>query len=190
MNAYRVVLIGNAYVGKTALIMKFINKTISGQYEETVGAAFHTFQATIDGESISVQVWDTAGQEKYRSLGPVYYRNASAAILVYDITDRQSFIDINGWIEHFRSTVGDHPPIFLVGNKIDLDSNSKVDENEAQKYADEHGFSFFLTSAITGYNVDFLFQKVADSVVHSGMKVVKSKVNSSETKDDGKTTCC
>lgn len=157
-------MIGNASVGKTALIMRYINKTYKATYDETVGAAFHTFQAKIDGQQITIQVWDTAGQEKYRSLGPVYYRNTSAAILVYDITDRQSFLDLNLWIDTFRTTVGEDPMIFIVGNKIDLDT-IQVDPSEGQQFADEQGFPFFSTSAVSGFNVDFLFQSVAEQIV-------------------------
>ena len=189
MNAYRVVLIGNAAVGKTAIIMRFINKTIQLLYEETVGAAFHTFQTKIDGEQVTIQVWDTAGQEKYRSLGPVYYRNALAAILVFDVTDKQSFLDLDGWIDNFRATAGHSPPIFLVGNKIDLESNIKVDENEAQKYANEKEFPLFLTSAVSGFNIDFLFQNVADKIVHNSSKVIKQRIKPPNNIEESNICC-
>ena len=185
MSANRVVLIGNAFVGKTALIQKKINSEVSQRYEETVGAAFHSYKEVIDGKETVIQVWDTAGQEKYRSLGPVYFRNATAAILVYDVTDRSTFEALDEWIETFRSAAGMSPQIIIVGNKCDLETRIVVDKIEGQNYAEHHGMKFFYTSAITGYNVDFLFQKVAQIVASE--PVVES---STTKKKEEKSECC
>lgn len=165
MNAYRVVLIGNAFVGKTALILRYVNKAIQTHYEETIGSAFHTFQTKVDKQQCTIQVWDTAGQEKYRSLGPVYYRNTSAAILVFDLTDRQSFDDLEQWVMTFRATAGHSPLIFIVGNKADLEEERKVEEFEISNFAETHGFQYFITSAVSGFNVDFLFQSIAEKII-------------------------
>lgn len=190
MNTYRVVLIGNAYVGKTALIMKYVNRTIQQQYEETVGAAFHTYQTKFEDKQYTIQVWDTAGQEKYRSLGPVYYRNTIAAILVFDITDRQSFQDLSGWIENFRSVAGSKPLIFIVGNKADLESNHKVDETEIQQFAEEHGYPYFITSALSGLNVDFLFQSVSEQVIRASTQEIPQSTVTRRQNPDKKEGCC
>ena len=167
MNAYRIVLIGNSYVGKTALIMRYVNKAIEDHYQETIGAAFHTFQSKINDKQYTFQVWDTAGQEKYRSLGPVYYRNAQAAILVFDLTERQSFLDLPEWIKEFRGTAGNNPLIFIVGNKADLEDQIKVEQDEISKFAEKEGYIFFITSAVSGLNVDFLFQTIAEQIVRA-----------------------
>ena len=185
-------MIGNAYVGKTALIMKFVNKTIQQQYEETVGAAFHTFQTKYEDKQYTVQVWDTAGQEKYRSLGPVYYRNSSAAIVVFDITERQSFLDVDSWIENFRSSTGPKPLIFIVANKADLESTHRIDEVEIQQYAEKNGYQYFITSALTGLNVDFLFQSVSEQVIKLGNQGLTTTTTVSKKLNDEKkdSACC
>ena len=162
---HRVVLIGNAFVGKTALIQKKISSEVPPRYEETIGAAFQSYHETINQKDYLIQVWDTAGQEKYRSLGPVYYRNANAAIVVYDVTDRSTFQAVPEWIQAFRDTAGDKAKLILVGNKVDLESKIVVDESEGAAFAESYNMPFLLTSAITGYNVDHLFQQIASLVV-------------------------
>ena len=185
MSANRVVLIGNAFVGKTALIQKKISSEVPHRYEETVGAAFHTYKEVIDGKEIVIQVWDTAGQEKYRSLGPVYFRNATVAVLVYDVTDRSTFEALDEWIRSFRNVAGMYPHIVIVGNKCDLDTKIVVDKIEGQNYAENHGMKFFYTSALTGYNVDFLFQNIAQIVASEPLLE-----NTTTKKKEEKSGCC
>ena len=189
MSACRVVLIGDAFVGKTALIQRFISKEIQQNYDETVGAAFHSFSTTVNGNQENIQVWDTAGQEKYRSLGPVYYRNASCAILVYDVTERSSFKDLDEWINTFRSAAGDGPPIVIVGNKVDLEENKVVEEQEGMAFAEKHNLSFFATSAKSGYNVEFLFQKIASLAVEYARKPSEEST-ARITENKTKSSCC
>ncbi|KAH0793449.1 Vps21p [Histomonas meleagridis] len=162
--AFRIVLIGDAFVGKTALAKRFIFKDFQINYEETVGAAFHSFTEKIDKNVITYQLWDTAGTEKYRSLAPVYFRNASAAIIVYDVTSLQTFHDLDDWIETFKKIVEEDALIFIVGNKIDLVNETKVSTEDGQKFAEERGYSFFSTSAVTGENVIRLFSAVAEAI--------------------------
>lgn len=159
----RLVLIGNAYVGKTALITRFVERNVPDTYKQTIGAAFHTFQQKLGEIVLTVQVWDTAGQEKFRSLGPAYYRKASAAIAVFDVTDQKSFDDLNDWILAFQEVAGSDAHVFIAGNKSDLEPRM-VDQGTAQVYADDKGFTFVETSAITGCNVDRLFQGIIEAV--------------------------
>ena len=191
MSQCRVVLIGDAFVGKTALIQRFISKEIQQNYDETVGAAFHSFTTTVNGQQENIQVWDTAGQEKYRSLGPVYYRNASSAILVFDVTERSSFNDLEEWINTFRSAAGDGPPIVIVGNKVDLEESKVVEEQEATTFAEKHDLTLFFTSAKTGYNVDFLFQKISSLAVEYARKPSNTSVaRITEKKEKNRSSCC
>ncbi|OHS93040.1 GTP-binding protein YPT1 [Tritrichomonas foetus] len=187
---FRIVMIGNSYVGKKALVMKYVTKVSTKTYDETVSAAYQSFSCIIDGKAgihQTYHVWDTAGQEKYRSLGPVYYRNADAAILVYDVTDLQSFEDLQMWINAFQETAGNLSPIFIVGNKIDLEDNIIVDVNNGQSFANERGFDFFQTSALTGFNVDFLFQTVAETIHKNISQQILNRRIEEQNKSNG---CC
>ncbi|KAH0785626.1 small GTP-binding protein [Histomonas meleagridis] len=189
---YRVVLVGSSCVGKTAIITRRVKGEKPSNYSETIGAAFFTYKEKIDDEEVEIQVWDTAGQEKYRALGPVYFRNANAGIFVYDVTDQESFNSLQFWITSFQETAGVDIPIFIVGNKVDLEDNIVVEISMGQKFAQDHGYSFFPTSAVTGRNINFLFQKVADTVYHQGDQFVHKKNNIQpglpEANDE--TKCC
>ncbi|OHT11044.1 small GTP-binding protein [Tritrichomonas foetus] len=189
---YRLIMIGNSFVGKTALVMRYINKKSQESYDETIGAAFHSFTLNLDNETVNVQIWDTAGQEKYRSSGPVYFRNANAAILVYDSTDRHTFIDLPQWLDTFRETAGQQALITIVGNKIDLDDKIKVDQNEGQQFANENNLSFVATSALTGYNVDYLFQSVVEQIHNDGITphTNRKKEKLIKIQDGEQKSCC
>lgn len=190
---YRVVLLGDPFVGKTALIGRFIENERPANYNETIGAAFHTFTQKINDKSVTLQIWDTAGHEKYRALGPVYYRNACAGILVYDVTNRRSFENLPQWVQSFRESVNQNVPLFIVGNKVDLEDELQVDVAQGQQFAQESNFRFFSTSALTGFNVNFLFQKVAEEVLEntSHCKVDDPKVTDlNSTNEEGTKGCC
>ncbi|KAH0791442.1 small GTP-binding protein [Histomonas meleagridis] len=187
---YRVVLIGNSFVGKTALANRHTKKEKPVNYSETVGSAFVEYTEKIDNEQVSIQLWDTAGQDKYRSLCPVYFRNVNAAILVYDVTDQASFDALQYWMNFFHETAGAEVPVFIVGNKIDLEDDIVVDVPMGQKFAQEHGCLFFSTSAETGLNVEFLFQKVAETVYHNTDQSVQKKNVIQETEPGSSSGCC
>ncbi|OHT08588.1 small GTP-binding protein [Tritrichomonas foetus] len=183
---YRIVMIGNAYVGKTALVMKCIHKTTQVNYDETIGAAFHTYNAKVNGIVQQFQVWDTAGTEKYRSLAPVYYRNASAAILVYDMTDKISFDELENWISIFKESSSPDSIIFIVANKNDLEDSIVISQQEGEKWAFEHHYPFFCTSAITGANVDNIFQTVAKKIARD----TKPNVEKNLIEEKQNNNCC
>ncbi|KAH0790774.1 small GTP-binding protein [Histomonas meleagridis] len=187
MESNRVILIGNPSVGKTALINCLLKQESTDNYEPTIGAAFYNYTKKIKGEEFSIQIWDTAGQEQYRSLGPIYYRNARAAIFVYDVNSVSTFEGIPTWLEAFKNSVGRSSVLYLVGNKVDLvQGSSKVDEATALKYAEENDFTFFQTSALTGLNVDRLFQNVMHRLASEPSVQISSKL---EVNKDGKKCC-
>ncbi|OHT00260.1 Ras-related protein Rab-5A [Tritrichomonas foetus] len=161
---FRAVMIGDACVGKTSLVMGMKGMCIDDHYEETVGAAFDSFNTYIDGRSISIQIWDTAGQERYKALGPVYYRSANAAVIVFDVTNEATYTDIEEWMNAFTSVAGNNACIFLVANKIDLENEINVDLEEAEEWANEHHAIFFKTSAKLKINVMNLFKKLAEEI--------------------------
>ena len=145
------VLLGESNSGKSSLIHRFANNEFV-QQESTVGAAFI--------EHYKFELWDTAGQERYRSLAPMYYRGASAAIVVYDITSRKSFEGAKTWIKELRERADASIIIAIAGNKLDLASLREVDAEEASKYAAENNLLYLETSAKTAFNVAKLFEEI------------------------------
>ena len=168
----KIVMLGDCAVGKTSLIQNYIRKAVSQVYKPTIGADFHSKRLDIldetDGEtkSVTLQIWDTAGQERYQSLGRAFYRGAEACILVFDITNRQSFDNIMTWkSEFFEKSLPKDPqlvPIFMLGNKIDLEHERAISKEKIQEFLKQNpDFNYFETSATEGQNVNEVFIQVA-----------------------------
>jgi small GTP-binding protein len=163
----RVVIVGDSSVGKTSLVSVAMGEVFNALQTNTVGADWHVYTTFVSGEQFEFQIWDTAGQERYRTIGPLYYRNALAAIAVYDISSRETFVDLYRWIDAVIAVAGPSTLMFVVGNKADVDDNQgqrKVtfDEGEEWAKAPERNYLFFETSAKTGQGVTLLFQTVAE----------------------------
>lgn len=129
--------------------------------EPTIGAAFMTQTVSLKDVNVKFEIWDTAGQERYRSLAPMYYRGAAAAVVVYDITSADSFEGAKRWVSELKAMHSPDVVIALAGNKIDQESRRAVEADSASNYAKEQGILFFETSAKTGQNVIDLFNEVA-----------------------------
>jgi len=127
----------------------------------TITAAFLTQTVQCDDSTVKFEIWDTAGQERYRSLAPMYYRGAAAAIVVYDITDPDSFAGAKSWVKELQRRGDPNVIIALAGNKADLEQRRKVSEEEAENYAEENGILHVVTSAKNGTNVKSLFVEIA-----------------------------
>jgi small GTP-binding protein len=131
-------------------------------YSPTVGFEFFTFNIRINDKNIKLQIWDTCGQEAYRSLITSFYRNASLAILVYSIDNVNSFNNIEAWLNEIKSQANPETKVFLIGNKIDLEDQRKITIEMAQTFSNEHSFNFFVeTSAKTGFNAQNVFVEAA-----------------------------
>ena len=186
-NTHRVVLIGDSQVGKTSLIHKFVRNSFEKQQKNTVGAVFHTYEEEVNGQKVIMQIWDTAGQEKYRSLGPIYYRNASAGVAVFDVTNADSLTGLQQWIDDFNRHT-DNPLIFIVGNKTDIKESQAVSKEEAQSFADKNNATLYFTSAKSGENVTELFKGVFNELIKSGKCVIAEK--RPEVKEEKQSGCC
>ena len=185
---HRVVLIGDSQVGKTSLIHRFVRNSYEKQQKNTVGAVFHTYEEEINGQKVIMQIWDTAGQEKYRSLGPIYYRNASAGVAVFDVTNVDSLTGLQQWIDDFKRHT-DNPLLFVVGNKMDLRQDDVgMSDAQANEFAEKNGAKLFLTSAKTGQNVKELFKDVFDELVKSGKCSIPEKRPA--VKEEEPSKCC
>lgn len=146
----KVVLLGDSGVGKSSIVMRFVSNTYDKYNESTIGASFMSKMIMVDGHSIKYQIWDTAGQEKYHSLAPMYYRGAAAAIVVYDITKRSTFETLKAWVKELQQLGPPDIIICVCGNKADLKDQREVDSADAKRYAQEIGAIFFETSAKSG----------------------------------------
>jgi small GTP-binding protein len=165
----RIILIGDSSVGKTSILTTLTGDQFNPSERSTIGANWHLLIEEINGERIELQIWDTAGQECYRSLGPLYYRSAVAGIVVFDVTNQASFSNVNTWINAFRATAGKDVPIFLVGNKIDLVNQRVIGFDDANQFANEQNFEFFETSAKVCHGIRELFHAVAEKVAQEGI---------------------
>jgi len=160
----KIVLIGDCNVGKTNLISRFTRNEFNSQSQSTIGVEFSTKSLSFDGHVVKSQVWDTAGQERYRSITNAYYRGAVGALVVYDITKKQSFESVERWVREVKDHTEDKIQIMIVGNKLDLALNRQVQVDEARRYAMENGFHYIETSAYTSKNVEEAFKQLIQGI--------------------------
>ncbi|KAJ3187890.1 hypothetical protein HDU85_006283 [Gaertneriomyces sp. JEL0708] len=161
----KLVLLGEAAVGKSSLVLRFVNNEFQENKEPTIGAAFLTQKCKLDDKIIKFEIWDTAGQERFHSLAPMYYRNAQAAAVVYDITKPASLDKAKSWVKELQRQASPNIVIALVGNKLDLAEGSRgVPTEEAQAYAAETGLLFSEASAKTGDGVMEVFTEIAKKI--------------------------
>jgi Ras-related protein Rab-2A len=154
---FKYILVGDTCVGKTCLLLQFTNHKFEQMYDVTIGVEFGTYTHYIGNHAIKMQVWDTAGQENFRSITRAYFRSAVCALVVFDITSRESFNNIRTWIQDVNESNKFVTTIVLVGNKADLEHKRVISYEEAKKYADENNALYIETSAKNGKNVDDAF---------------------------------
>ncbi|KAK1326367.1 Ras-related protein RABA3 [Acorus calamus] len=164
---FKVVVIGDSAVGKTQMLGRFTKDEFSVDSKSTIGVEFQTRTVSIQGRLVKAQIWDTAGQERYRAVTTAYYRGALGAVLVYDITRRQTFDHVARWIDDLRSHASPSMVVMLVGNKSDLasDHHSRaVTTDDAVEFARDQGLFFYETSALRGDNVEAAFMRLLEEV--------------------------
>jgi Ras-related protein Rab-5C len=164
---FKLVLLGESAVGKSSLVLRFVKGQFHDYQESTIGAAFLTQTVCLDDTTVKFEIWDTAGQERYHSLAPMYYRGAQAAIVVYDITNQDTFGRAKNWVKELQRQASPNIVIAFAGNKADLASKRSVELEEARAYADENGLLFMETSAKTGENVNEIFCAIAKKLPKS-----------------------
>ena len=159
---FKMIVIGDPFVGKTCLTRRAVQDIFETKYIGTVGFEFLSFTTNIDDKDIKLQIWDTCGQEIYRSLITNFYRKASLAMMVYSIDDRKSFIHINQWLKEIKIQSDPEIKIILIGNKSDLEEQREVSYEEAKKFKDENQLLYFEeTSAKDGINTKEVFIEAA-----------------------------
>lgn len=187
----RVVMIGDQAVGKTTLVFRMCKGITEKNTPPTIATSNNVLPGPPEDPDSTIEIWDTAGAEKYRALNSVYYHNSAGGILVFDLTQRVSFDGLMSWVEEFTSLALPGAPIFLVGNKLDC-PNQVVKKDEALRWAENRGMHFFATSAYTGEGVEDLIKEIR-STFSTMSSVVLTTIDSQrlepKEKDDDKCSC-
>jgi small GTP-binding protein len=162
--AFKIILVGESGVGKTALCKRFCERTFEPETAPTVGLEFGTRTIDLEGVRIKLQIWDTAGQERFHSVTRSYFRSSTAVIFVYDVTKRESFGKLGLWVEAAAQLAPPSAVRVLIGNKTDLVTQRTVSTAEAEDFAKQHQLEFFETSARSGERIDEAFLQTAAAV--------------------------
>ena len=173
---YKLIVLGDQSVGKSCIIVRFLNDNFSEEYQATIGLDFQNKEKVqIDNQDIHLLLYDTSGQEKFKSLIPMYTRDADIILLVYDVTSKDSFIHLSDWLKIFTdSEIDIKDKIFaVVGNKTDLNDRREVNSNEGENYAKEHDFIFAEVSARTGDGIKKLFDVILKKMLKKKLELLQ-----------------
>ena len=197
---FKILLIGNSGVGKSSLLLRFADDTFTDNFMPTIGVDFKIRTLEVDGKTIKLQIWDTAGQERFKTITSSYYKGAHGIIVVYDVTDKESFKNIDTWMNEVEKHASDNVSRILVGNKSDLTDSRQVTTDEGKELADQYNIRFMETSAKESANVEEAFtlmtKEIKSRVVHTearkptqtGTKLNPNKNKKLEKKSGG--SCC
>ncbi|KAG7669917.1 hypothetical protein Ndes2526B_g06289 [Nannochloris sp. 'desiccata'] len=161
---FKLLLIGDSGVGKSCLLLRFADDTYTESYISTIGVDFKIRTVELDGKVIKLQIWDTAGQERFRTITSSYYRGAHGIIVVFDVTDQESFNNVKQWLNEIDRYANESVNKLLVGNKSDLTTKRAVEYNTAKAFADEIGVPYIETSAKNANNVEQAFMTMAAEI--------------------------
>jgi small GTP-binding protein len=188
----KVVILGATTVGKTSIIAQYIRNEFDLEERSTVGAGFCQKDVRVGEVQVALQIWDTAGQERFRSLTPIYYHDAKAALLVYDVTRADSFSELSSWADELVERLEDPPRIYVVGNKVDRDDIRVITIEEGQREAERLNGVYFETSAKTGANIEELFVHVAEESIstRSDPMTIQTEPSDTGNKHYTPSECC
>ena len=194
---FKVIIIGDSGVGKSSILKRAVKGKFDTDYQATIGFEFLLLYYIVNDYKIKLQIWDTCGQEMYRSLVQGFYRNTSLAVLCYDISDKKSYEGLDIWIKDIRSRLNEEVPIFITGNKSDLENERQISSDEAKEFLKSRRIKYFTEcSAKTGQNVENIFYEAAKYLYNIREELGKDK-NSNKLKigeDNGpsktKKKCC
>lgn len=162
---FKVVLLGEGCVGKTSLLLRYVEDKFNTNHISTLQASFLNKKLNIEGKRVNLAIWDTAGQEKFHALGPIYYRLSNGAVLVYDITDVDSFQRIKSWVKELRKMLGNDVCLVIVGNKTDLEKDRNVSVEDAEEYAAKVGALHYQTSAKLNQGIEEMFLSLTQKML-------------------------
>ncbi|CAI2341314.1 unnamed protein product [Caenorhabditis sp. 36 PRJEB53466] len=178
---FKVVLLGEGCVGKSSLVLRFVENKFSSIHLSTIQASFQNKTVHVDDCRAELNIWDTAGQEKYHSLGPIYYRGSSGVLLVYDITDRRSFDKVKNWVLEIKTCLGKTAEILVVGNKIDLEEDRQVSRHDAEAYAESEGTLYMETSAQENRGIGEAFEALTQKMIERARIAVAEEPTSNRS---------
>jgi len=165
---YKIVLLGEGCVGKTSLVLRYCQNVFNDKHLTTLQASFLKKRLNIGGKRVDLAIWDTAGQERFHALGPIYYRDSNGAVLVYDITDEDSFAKVKNWVKELRKMLGQDICLCIVGNKADMEKNRTVEQATAERYAETVGAVHFNTSAKLNRGIEEMFLDLTKRMMKAG----------------------
>ena len=164
-NIYKVLLLGDTTVGKTCFLLKYTDKTFQEVHMSTIGLDYRLKSMTLkNGKNVKLQIWDTAGQDRFRAITKNYYKSANGIILIYDVTSLVTYENVKSWISQIREEAPPNVVIFIAGNKIDMEEERKVNTEDGKRLADEYGFPFYETSAKEDININETFEDLVESI--------------------------
>ena len=163
----KLLIVGDSSVGKTNFIMRFISDKFNESYMTTSGIDLKSKDIEIKNKNIRIQIWDTAGQVKYKAMTRNLFLKVMGAIIIYDITNEKSYTNLKSWVELIREECGSHMQIIIVGNKCDLDSERKINQDEGMNYAEEEKIEYIETSCKTGENVQKAVKTICEKILEN-----------------------
>ena len=195
---FRYIIVGDMAVGKSCILLQFTDNKFRVQHELTIGVEFGAKTIELNNKTIKIQIWDTAGQEQFQAITRTYYKGAIGALLVYDITRRDTFTHVTKWLEEVKSNSSKHIGVILRGNKKDLEDKRQVTYEEGESFARENGLMFLETSAKTAFNVVEAFNLSAQAILNNIEKTGvdptenknKMKIENKQQKTNKKGGCC
>ena len=195
---FKLILIGDSAVGKSNILLKYLKNEFDKNSRATVGVEFGTKNVLINGKKVKIQIWDTAGQERYRSITSAYYKGAKGAFIVYDITNKSTFDNIDKWISDLKLNGDQNICIVILGNKSDLNESRQVSTNDGMKKAEMFKTAFMETSALNGENIGEAFEELIEEIYQNNKaafeqinkKDMDKGVNLNENKNTSNNKCC
>ena len=191
---YKVLLLGDTTVGKTCFLMKYTDKTFQDVHISTIGLDYRLKSMVLkSGKNIKLQIWDTAGQDRFRAITKNYYKGANGIILIYDVTNPKTYDNVKNWVTQIREEASPNVVVYLCGNKIDMKEDRKVNEEEGKKMAEEFGFPFNETSAREGIKINETFEDLVERIdsVYSKLDINVNKTKKNKLyKGKPKSSCC
>ena len=187
----QILTLGNSKVGKTSILKRYDDDKMPLAYLTTLGVDLITKRLKFDNEDITLKIWDTAGQERFRTITHSFYKQAEGVLLVYDVTDRESFESLTGWVK----TIQEHSDAdiikYLVANKIDLVEGRKVDKEEGKAIADKYKMKYYETSARNNINVKEVVEDLAHEIYATfNPREIHARITTGKTKSSGHSGCC
>ena len=180
---FKIVLIGDTSVGKTNILSKYLKGEFEPKSKSTVGVEFGVKNFKIENNIVKVQIWETAGEERYRSITNAYYKGAKGSLLIYDITNKKSFENIEKWISDLKANTGDNISMILLGNKTDLEEKREVSIEEGKNKAEFYNITFMETSAFNGNNIQEAFNELITDIYKKNHELLENQAKAEIIRD-------